>query len=114
MKSSGQNSERRQFGRRKIYMHGWVKVPGRPTLPCVIHDLSDGGALLVFDEPFKLPFAFLLKIDTLPDVKGCEIRHSSGRRVGVEFIDVELVRLNSRLSVNDEVGSWIGSGAGPR
>ena len=32
--------ERRQFGRRHTYLHGWVSVPGRPRLPCIVSDVS--------------------------------------------------------------------------
>ncbi len=55
--------ERRQFGRRQVVLHGWVRVSGRSRLPCVITDLSVGGARLEMEVPSGLPFDFILVIE---------------------------------------------------
>ena len=49
-------AERRQFGRRQTYLRAWISVPGRPKLPCIVQNLSVGGALLEIKAPTWLPF----------------------------------------------------------
>ena len=106
--------ERRQFGRRHTHIHGWIKLPGRPVLPCVIRNISDGGAMLVFDRTELLPFAFLLTIDAEDKPYGCEVRHHFGDRVGVAFVDVEIINTAMNSAKSSDTGSWIGPSKLPR
>ena len=46
MSRFSQNTERRQFGRRRTFLHGWIRLAGRPAVTCIVHDLSQGGAML--------------------------------------------------------------------
>ena len=100
-------SEKRQFGRRPTFQHGWVKIPGRPPLACVLRNMSDGGALLIFDTPQCLPFGFLLDIEGKQQTYGCEVRHHYGVKVGVEFVDVATIQQSRNGSYDGTVGSWI-------
>ena len=63
MSHTGNQEDRRQFGRRHTHLVGRVKVSGRGTLSCIVRNMSEGGALLVFDRPETVPFSFLLTID---------------------------------------------------
>ena len=107
MTSHASHPEKRQFGRRQTFLHGWVKIPGRPSVTCVIRNMSDGGALLIFDKPECLPFGFLLDIDGKGQTFGCEVRHHYGAKVGVEFVDIATIQQGSNGSYGGEVGSWI-------
>lgn len=107
MTNRSERAERRQFGRRRTHNHGWVKLPGRPAVPCVIRNVSDGGALLVFDRSETLPFAFLLTIEGEDKTYGCEVRHHYGERVGVAFVDVALVNACIDAAAGTGTGSWI-------
>ena len=101
-------SERRQFGRRHTQDRGWIALPGRPALPCVIRNISEGGALLVFERTELLPFAFVLTIEGSNKDYGCEIRHHYGDRVGIGFVDLAIIGEIVRASYGGTVGSWIG------
>lgn len=106
--------ERRQFGRRHSHDRGWIKLPGRPSLPCVIRNISNGGAMLVFDRVELLPFAFLLTIEGDAGTYGCEIRHHFGDRAGVAFVDVAIIANAINTSNASDTGSWLGPDSMPR
>lgn len=108
MSASHSGIERRQFGRRPTYMHGWVKLPGRPPVTCVIRNISEGGALLAFDTQQTLPFEFLLDIEGFDLTVGCEVRHHYGDRVGVAFIETDLVKQNATAN-HSAVACWVKS-----
>lgn len=47
--------------------------------------LSDGGALLAFDAPIRLPAAFRLVVENTSFNLMCEIRRQTGTRAGIRF-----------------------------
>ena len=104
-------AEKRSFGRRQTYLHGWVKIPGRPPLACTIHNMSVGGALLEFMNTVPLPFSFVLTIEGSKQTYGCEVRHTAGARTGVGFVDIATVQQAARASYGGEVGSWVEPGS---
>lgn len=77
---------RRQFGRRQTNWHGWVKVRGRPVIPCIVKDFSSGGALLEFEVPAGFPDQFQVTIDSEKFQSHCEVRHRDQGRLGVQFV----------------------------
>jgi hypothetical protein len=81
--------ERRQFGRRNTAIHGWIMIEGRPKLPTLVRNVSDGGALLEGDVPAWLPFRFQLVIECKGFSAWCEVRHSKERWIGVRFVRVD-------------------------
>ena len=109
--------EQRQFGRRQTNLHAWISVPGRPKLPCVVRNISVGGALLELDRPSWLPFNFQLTIEATRFVTMCEVRHHSQGHVGVRFMTaVEYAALDRRRasdnrSLND-ADAWSGDADG--
>ena len=105
MSHNGNQEDRRQFGRRHTYSVGRIKVSGRGTLSCIVRNISDGGALLIFDRPETLPFGFLLAIDEDPQLYGCEVRHHFGERVGVAFVDCALIADAARPTAG-ELAHW--------
>ena len=99
--------EKRQFGRRQSFLHGWVKLPGRPAVTCTLRDISVGGAMLVFDSPQGLPYGFLLTIEGTGQVFGCEIRHHNGARVGVQFVDVATIGERGELDTGGRQAAYL-------
>lgn len=99
--------ERRQFGRRKVAIHGWVIVEGRPRVPCVVRNISIEGALLEFDTPSWLPYYFKLIIEVSQFETECELRHQAPRSVGVRFVQRRENAVSRHVSV-DDVDPWIG------
>lgn len=109
MSNFGSGVEKRQFGRRQTHLHAWVSVPGRPRIPCLVKDISIGGALLAFDKvPSCLPFCFRLTIESTRFESACEIRHTRSNAVGVEFVPMELLAAIEKRSQGGEVEDWIG------
>ena len=99
--------ERRSSPRRETNLAGTVLISGEPSITCRIRNISDGGALIVFEKPVRMPFGFLLNIEGFAAPKGCEIRHHFGARVGVEFVAVARVQLSGLERYGGEVGNWI-------
>jgi hypothetical protein len=81
--------ERRQFGRRQTNVHGWIVLDGKRRLPCIVRNVSEGGALLELDVPKSLPFWFNLVVECKGFEARCEIRHSNETSLGVRFVRVE-------------------------
>jgi hypothetical protein len=77
--------ERRHFGRRNTAIHGWIIVPGRPRVPCLVRNVSEGGALLECTPPGWLPYYFTLQIDCKGFTAFCEVRHTKETWIGVRF-----------------------------
>lgn len=81
--------ERRAFGRRRTLLHALVHTRGRPPTPCIVRNVSEGGALLEFpSDPYWLPSYFTLTIDSDGFSAQCEIRHKSQHGAGVFFQSV--------------------------
>lgn len=99
--------EKGQFGRRQSFLHGWMKIPGRPPLACTIRNINGGGATLVFDRPAIVPFSFLLSIDGSARLYGCEVRKHYGDRVGVGFVDASTISQVSPAGQAGDVANWM-------
>jgi hypothetical protein len=91
---------RRQFGRRQTNWHGWLKVRGRPVIPCLVKDFSPGGALLEFEIPEGFPDQFQLTIESESFQSWCKVRHREIGRLGVQFVEAE-VRTPQKVETTD-------------
>ena len=78
--------EKRQFGRRETNIRGRAVARGSGGQEFSIRNISDGGALLVFDEPFVAGRTFRIEIDGTDFVLLCEVRHQDKSAVGVSFM----------------------------
>lgn len=78
-------AERRQFGRRQTHVHALISARGRPPVPCLMRDISDGGALLEVAHPEWLPSRFRLLVEAVGFEADCEIVHRDDSAVGVRF-----------------------------
>lgn len=79
-------AEKRQFGRRAANLKAWIRVSGRPPVPCVLSNVSDGGALIHIESDMWIPFSFRLTSEDRQIDRICEIRHQQPRRIGVEYV----------------------------
>jgi hypothetical protein len=86
MGTGGSPAERRQFGRRRTCLHAVIVPRGRPGEPCLIRDISLGGALLEVSKPLLLPHRFRLHIEANGLDLECEIARRSDNAVGVRFV----------------------------
>lgn len=103
-------AEKRQFGRRATNSQAWIKIAGRPTIPCTVRDVSDGGAMIETEPDVWLPFSFrLITADGQVD-RICEIRHQRGIRYGVEFVTAAQASTAIAQTVI-EANTWMGSQA---
>lgn len=113
MTKLGNPVDRRNFGRRKTNLHGWIEVQGRPRLRCLVKDISIGGALLALDTPQWLPYNFRLLIEATRFASWCEVRHQAPGAMGVRFLSaVDAASIDSRSaaesrSLNDQ-SAWQG------
>lgn len=95
---------RREFGRRPGNQRGWIRVPGRPRVPCMVRNISSKGALLEMDVPLWLPLRFELSLDPDPAYFLCELRHVGGNAVGVLFSTEPSLSLTHGGSVEEWMG----------
>lgn len=79
-------AERRAFGRRAANLTGYVYLPGKAGITCVIKDVSEGGALLEFAERVTLPSRLRLMREGSDIIADCNVRHTRGQQAGVQFL----------------------------
>lgn len=88
MSLSSRRVEQRAFGRRETLIHAMARIGGRAPEPCVVRNLSDGGARLEFNGAVELPAIFRLVIEAKGFDAECAVRRQDGNVVGVEFVGV--------------------------
>lgn len=72
--------------RARVYKKGkMVFQNGLRSIPCVVRNISGGGAMLEFDQPYILPKDFELYIDLEDYEVSCERRWETGLKCGVMF-----------------------------
>lgn len=84
--------ESRKFGRRRALIHAFIVNKCGHRLPCIVRNISVGGALLEVDEPKHVPNRFKLVIDADSFEADCDIRHRTEHGVGVFFDDCRIAR----------------------
>jgi hypothetical protein len=73
--------------RARVFKKGkMVFQHGLRSIPCIVRNLSDNGALLEFEQAYMLPREFDLHIDLENYEVTCERRWEEGLRCGVQFI----------------------------
>jgi PilZ domain len=86
--------ERRLFGRRQDRLLAVINARSRSSIPCIVQDMSDGGALLEVAQPSLLPLRFQVLIEATGRAADCEIVHRTDTTVGVRFLAA--IRPNGR------------------
>lgn len=77
--------EKRKSVRQRTLLYGEIVCTGGLVLSCAVRDISEGGAKLVFGNPFGVPDRFELHIAAKHQVMHCEVRWRRGNQVGVQF-----------------------------
>lgn len=78
-------NDQRKFGRRAVAIHATVEVLGRPHFPCLVRNLSEGGALIELIDRADLPPLFGLRLQNSNASIECERTHRTGTAYGVAF-----------------------------
>lgn len=106
--------ERRRFGRRDVCKSAVILPPGGKSVPCVVVNMSDGGALLNRLDDVDVPDIFELVIPTDDVVTACRVAHRTGGKIGVEYIS--LPRRASRVLLDPNrdgrtaaLKAWLGT-----
>ena len=90
---------RRQFGKKEVNSLGWIRIEGRPKLPCSIKNAAPADAFLELTPPGWLPFRFFLEMAQDGRWVGCETRHIRPTGIAVTYIDLaEVQEFNARSS----------------
>jgi PilZ domain len=77
-------ADRRAFGRRKTWLPGTLRMANR-SFSCTVRDISEGGALLEFEQPINAAGWLKLSFEGHPEEILCEPRHENGNTLGVQF-----------------------------
>src|SRR5712671_4304495 len=78
---------RRKHPRRRTNAPGTIEVyEGAPGIPCILENVSDGGAGLRFETNILLPPVFTLSVPAERVDRRCEVMWRDGYRVGVSFV----------------------------
>jgi hypothetical protein len=78
--------ERRGMLRQAALMRGQILTPQQPSpVPCVVRDVSRGGAKLQVHRDGELPAIFWLRLQGDPALRGCTAVWRDRLRLGVAF-----------------------------
>jgi hypothetical protein len=91
MHDNSYQPERREFGRRLVAFPGVIHLGCRPSVDCLVKDVSNHGAMLEVDRRAWLPGKFNLVVPGKFDL-WCQLVHRTGDFSGVRFT-TELVKL---------------------
>ena len=98
-------SERRSSRRPKSFLRGFVYVSREQgALSCLIRDLSDKGARIIFSDTVTLPHMFDLYIPQRDQTLRAKVRWRHGDEVGLAFANAEKSHAgDEKLSEGDVV-----------
>jgi hypothetical protein len=98
-------SERRSSRRSKSFLRGFVYVSREQgALSCLIRDLSDKGARIIFSDSVTLPHTFDLYIPQRDQTLRAKVRWRHGDEVGLAFAATEKSHAgDEKLSEGDVV-----------
>lgn len=86
MMQRSESAEKRHFGRRPSNQRASIRIQGQEILPCLLSNVSDGGALIYLDQELLMPNSFRLTSEDHALDQIVEVRYQIARLVGVQFI----------------------------
>ena len=89
MNSANSVAESRRYRRRLVMQRAFAKTGIEALIPCVVVDISEGGALLEFEYAEPTEDRFHLVTNTLRGTIECDVVHRSLHGIGVRFISSE-------------------------
>jgi hypothetical protein len=78
--------ENRRFGRRKLFKPAVFESDGGSRLPCVVVDISKGGARIQFRDGIAMPRVFVLFLEEEDLCIARQVVHRTANSCGVEFV----------------------------
>lgn len=75
--------EKRRFGRRKLFKPAVFEGDGGNRLPCVIVDISEGGARIQFRDGVIMPRVFVLLLEEEDLCISCQMVHRAANSCGI-------------------------------
>jgi uncharacterized small protein (DUF1192 family) len=97
-------SERRSSRRTKSFLRGFVYISRkRGALSCLIRDLSDKGARIIFSDTVMLPETFDLYIPQREQTFRAKARWRHGDEVGLAFVAAEQIQSDDAKLSEPEV-----------
>jgi len=98
--------EHRRSIRKRVLKGGVITYAARQTsIPCVVRDISEGGAHLMTDLAPHLPQSFHLIIEIDGIEVDCELAWRKAKDVGVRFVALPRAIARRRLQVLGEAGT---------
>lgn len=81
-------SEKRKARRSSLERRAWIDLgDGSSMVECLLRDISDTGAKLLFTAPKELPDQFILRLSMDGRVaRKCRVAWKSGNEIGVAFV----------------------------
>lgn len=89
---SHNKQESRRFGRRRALIHAFIVNKNGHRIPCIVRNISTGGALLEVKDPKQIPNRLTLLIDADSFEADCDIRHRTAHAVGIYFNEIRIAR----------------------
>lgn len=84
--------DQRRFGRRRALIHAFIVNKNGHRVPCIVRNISTGGALLEVRDPRQVPTKLTLLIEADSFEADCDIRHRTAHGVGIYFRDIRIAR----------------------
>jgi hypothetical protein len=86
--SAMDQNDRRASPRRTLIAEARLRHADGVTIPCILQNISDGGAMILVDAGVELPQNFLFEIPgNIAVGRRCSLVWRQGRFAGMEFID---------------------------
>jgi len=81
-------TDRRASPRRSLIAEARLRQTNGVTIPCILQNISDGGAMIMVDADVELPQNFVFEIPgNIAVGRRCSLVWRQGRFAGMEFID---------------------------
>ncbi|MGI9425735.1 MAG: PilZ domain-containing protein [Hyphomicrobiaceae bacterium] len=81
-----QPDERRAHPRTEAYQNAIIRLPQGGSIDCIIHNISEGGAVLLLINPNVIPVRFQLFLPEGQLLAECMVCRFSGSRIAVKFL----------------------------
>lgn len=96
-----EGEEHRRARRQRVLMSGYISFEGHfASIPCMIRNLSDTGALILLNHPSPVPQQFTLYLELQGYRVECERVWMKGLQVGAHFIGEKIrTRINREQHV---------------
>jgi hypothetical protein len=99
-------NERRNSARKRSFLQGRVYYnQRRSSVDCLVRDISEHGAKLVFSDAVSLPDAVDLYLPAKDEIRPIRIQWRRGEEMGVDFTEAPVPE--AELSMGDLLGRLI-------